>query len=270
MKTRFLPIAHLILGLNESTQKRPIRSRFTWSNRAGRHRSEAVLFNYGFTLIELLVVIAILAILAALLSPALKKARNSAKRIVCVSNLRQIGIAQAGYSAEHEDRITANRHDSSSTYFWPNLLLPYFSQPLTTYGVCPKVDVFWCPSAIKSTADDPANGYINYAVQRLSYVQNYYMGGDAINGVANHKRGEVQKPGQMVLNLDGKSANTNPWVVDGASSNAGAFRHDGILNMLFLDGHIEPSPSPVGNYAPSNNTKYNWDLLGPGYLNESN
>src|SRR5688500_14742174 len=87
----------------------------------------------GFTMIELLVVIAIIAIMAGMMLPVLSKAREAGRRVVCMSNLRQVGMGLQMYASDHGERLPAL---GPSGREWPLDIMSYIGSS----------QIFTCPT----------------------------------------------------------------------------------------------------------------------------
>ncbi len=186
----------------------------------------------AFTLIELLVVIAIITILAAILLPALQKAREKARTAVCQNNLKQIGLALMMYTQDYDEHLIPGGLVRSGSVYWFYLLDTYVGQPdwarLRTQGI------FQCPSR------QPLNTTWN----RFGYGWNFDYFGYAYNnkGVGWGTRLPQVKDIQTIIIGDNRDVSPGQALyIYPASLNRDlvAARHSQGGNYLFLDTHVE-------------------------------
>ena len=212
-----------------------------------------------FTLIELLVVVAIIAVLVAILLPALKSARDKAKGILCMANLKQMGMARNMYSTESNGSLLMWR-GYPKQYTWWSYLLPYIGEgaylsehlkhdDYVLGGVNPPFDVLRCPvlrTPDQTVGMQPENfmGYgYNYTLDNDLYDGDWY-------GCIPYRVSDVSLPSQTVEIGDNYKLATNGVVTDSRTvypayhgvhsllffNNCG-IAHSKRTNILWVDGH---------------------------------
>lgn len=233
---------------------------------------------YGFTLVELLVVIAVIAILAGLLLPALARARIKAQSIVCLNNTKQLDLAWAMYSDDHNGRLAYNlggttgprRVAASNDLNWVNNVMTWDLSPdntnpatITRASLAPyaynSLNTYRCPSDHVLSV---AQGAAGWSARLRSYSMNAMVGdaGEASKSGANVNNPEyvqffsitsVPKPANIFIFLDehpdsiddGYFLNQAPEEYRGQISyewiDLPASYHNGGASFSFADGHSE-------------------------------
>ncbi|MEM6391532.1 MAG: prepilin-type N-terminal cleavage/methylation domain-containing protein [Planctomycetota bacterium] len=220
----------------------------------------------GFTLIELLVVISIIALLIAILLPALGAARGAARNSLCLSNLRQLGLAATYYVNDFDEIVPAWSTSFDGTDFTETL--PYYIQGDVTHSTATPGDnrhpeVLICPDSASEMEEFAAGDPFWFDRRRTSYAIPFYMSS------SSHPDGSLPAAffAPKWKSINDWNAPVTPIFADARPFRAGtgvtfhfakidasipttgalSYRHNtnapadtpGSANMVFLDGHAE-------------------------------
>jgi len=152
-----------------------------------RHVSSNRPANRAFTLIELLVVIAIIAILAAILFPVFAQARESARQTVCLSNIKQVGLAATMYVQDYDEKMPEVGSAIGSTLFLNGNMtngdgLPFHGWSMTIMPYVKSRGMFRCPSMDKTFQGSDFCAPFNGQQMTNSYSYNWFLGADGSYG----------------------------------------------------------------------------------------
>ncbi|MBM3839109.1 MAG: type II secretion system protein [Verrucomicrobia bacterium] len=218
----------------------------------------------AFTLIELLVVVAIIGILAAMLLPAVAKAKGMARRSTCFSNLHQIGLSTSMYAADHgenmpfipdsELQLTPPVDSAGKRYNSMGSFMPLFHAyaPETRIWLSPPVPVarsnHWQKHFLgpwrENGADAPERGWANYISDKLAEPNpsaSRYLRGRTVESVAALRHSSVSDEEWLMSPFFEKNwwaGFKDQWTVGASAPPPGGWSaHNGGRNQLYLDMH---------------------------------